>query len=99
MKAEEGKDLLLEVHFLREDNGKPITIKVGDEFVYNGKVYYTGTSEEYFVEYPLPEEIVAKALEHRTVAGSKVLTIPVTFGGSFVVESARVFGFVYLRRA
>ena len=99
MKAEEGKDLVLEVHFLREDNGKPITIKVGDEFVYNGKVYYTGTSEEYFVEYPLPEEIVAKALEHRTVAGKDVITIPVTFGGSFVVESARVFGFVYLRRA
>lgn len=98
MKAEEGKDLLLEVHFLREDNGKPITIKIGDEFVYNGKVYYTGTSEEYFVEYPLPKEIISKALEHRTVAGSKVLTIPVTFGGSFVVESARVFGFIYLRR-
>ncbi|WP_044913522.1 glycoside hydrolase family 127 protein [Butyrivibrio sp. WCE2006] len=98
MKAVEGADLLLEVHYLREDNGKQICIRIGDETIFNGKLHYTGREEEYFVEYPISKEIIAKALEHRTVGGSEVFTVPVTFSGSFVIESARIFGFVYMRK-
>ena len=99
MKVTEGENLLLEVHYLREDNGKPIKIKVGDEEIYNGRLHYTGRTEEYYVEYPLSKEVITKATERRTVAGKEVTTVSVTFSGSFVVDSARVFGFVYMRRA
>ena len=62
-------------------------------------MHYTGRTEEYYVEYPLSKEVIAKATERRTVAGKEVTTVSVTFSGSFVVDSARVFGFVYMRRA
>lgn len=98
MKAIEGQDLILEVHFLREDNGKQIRILVGEKEIYNERLHYTGRDEEYFVEIPVAKEIISEALEHRTVKGEAVTTVPVTFCGSFVVESARIFGFVYMRR-
>ncbi len=99
MKAEEGKDLLLEVHFLREDNGKPIRINIGETEILNTRLHYTGAEEEYIKEIPISRETVMKHLEKRVVSGNEVSTLPITFSGSFVIESARVFGFIYLRRA
>ena len=98
MKIEEGKDLLLEVHFLRDDNGKPIRICIGEDEILNTRLHYTGREKEYITEIPVSKEIAAKNAERRNVSGNDVITVPVTFSGSFVTESARVFGFVYLRR-
>ncbi len=98
MKAEEGKDLILELHFLREDNGKLLRIRIGDEEIFNQRLHYTGKLEEYVVELPLSKELVAKHLEHREVDGARVTTIFVGFQGGMFVESARLFGFLYLLR-
>ncbi len=96
MKAVEGQDLELEVHYLREDNGKPIQIHIGEDEILNGRLHYTGRDEEYSVVYNIPKDVVTRNIESREVRGEKVTTIPVTFSGSYVIESARVFGFVYI---
>ena len=98
MKVEEGRDSLLEVHFLREDNGRPIRICIGEDEILNTRLHYTGRDEEYITEIPVSKEIIAKNAERRVVAGKDIVTVPVTFSGSFVTESARVFGFIYMRR-
>lgn len=99
LKAEEGKDLVLELHFLREDNGKLLRISVGDREIFNSRLHYTGREEEYVVELPLDQELVHSAMEHRVLSdGSEVSTIFVNFKGGMFVESARLFGFFYLLR-
>ena len=98
MKAEEGGELLLELHFLREDNGKLLRIFIGDEEIFHQRLHYTGKQEEYVVELPLSKELVARHLERRVVDGQNATTIFVRFGGGMFVESARVFGFLYLLR-
>ncbi|MBQ1849984.1 MAG: hypothetical protein II139_06405, partial [Lachnospiraceae bacterium] len=98
MKAEAGKDHVLELHFLREDNGKLLRISVGDEEIFNKRLHYTGKDEEYVVELPLSKELIEKSLEHREVEGEQVTTVFVKFQGGMFVESARLFGFLYLLR-
>ena len=99
MKAEAGKDHILELHFLREDNGKLLRISVGDKEIFNKRLHYTGKDEEYVVELPLDRELIDASLEKRTVAGEgEVTTIFVKFQGGMFVESARVYGFLYLLR-
>ena len=98
MKALEGQDMLLEVHFLREDNGKSIHVLIGGKEIFYRRLHYVGLEEEYAVEIPVTKEMIAECIESRNVAGNEVKTIPVTFKADFVIESARVFGFVYLRK-
>lgn len=96
MKAVSGEDLVLELHFLREDNGKLLRISIGDEEIFNKRLHYTGKKEEYAYELTVPKELIEKSLEHRTVAGEDVNTVFVKFQGGMFVESARLFGFIYL---
>lgn len=99
MKAEEGKDLLLELHFLREDNGKLLRIALGEEEIFNQRLHYTGKQEEYAYELALPKELVARHLEKRVLSdGKEVTTLPIKFQGGMFVPSARLFGFLYLLR-
>ena len=97
MKAVPDKDLALELHFLREDNGKLLRIAVGGEEIFNKRLHYTGAKEEYSIDLTIPKELVAKSLEKRMVAGEEVTTIFVSFQGGMFVESARLFGFLYLK--
>ena len=99
LKAEEGKDHILELHFLREDNGKLLRISVGEQEIFNKRLHYTGKDEEYVVELPLPADLVDSAMEHRKLSdGTEVSTIFISFKGGMFVESARLFGFFYLLR-
>lgn len=97
MKAVSDKDLVLELHFLREDNGKLLRIAVGGEEIFNKRLHYTGKKEEYAIDLPIPREVAQKALTKRTVSGEEVTTIFVSFQGGMFVESARLFGFLYLK--
>ncbi|MBO4748741.1 MAG: glycoside hydrolase family 127 protein, partial [Lachnospiraceae bacterium] len=97
MKAVSDKDLVLELHFLREDNGKLLRIAVGGEEIFNKRLHYTGKKEEYAIDLPIPREVAQKALAKRTVSGEEVTTIFVSFQGGMFVESARLFGFLYLK--
>ncbi|MCR4640592.1 MAG: glycoside hydrolase family 127 protein, partial [Lachnospiraceae bacterium] len=99
MKAERGRDYQLELHLLREDNGKPLRVQIGEDEIFNGKAHYTGKDEEYVLVLPVPEDIVEKNLETREAAGESVTTIPVRFSGTWSSESAKLFGFIYLLRA
>ena len=99
MKAEGGRDYQLELHLLREDNGKPLRVQIGEDEIFNGKAHYTGKDEEYVLELPIPADLVDKNLETRDVAGESVTTIPVRFSGTWSSESAKLFGFIYLLRA
>ena len=96
MKAVPGEELILELHFLREDNGKLLRISLDEEEIFNRRLHYTGKEEEYVVELPLPAELVQRHLEKREVEGAKVNSIFVKFQGGMFVESARLFGFLYL---
>lgn len=98
MKALQGVDHVLELHFLREDNGKLLRISVGDTEIFNRRLHYTGKDEEYVVELPISKELIEKSLEHREVEGEQVTTVFVKFQGGMFVESARLFGFLYLLR-
>lgn len=99
MKVEEGKDLLLELHFLREDNGKLLRISIGEEEIFNKRLHYTGKEEEYVVELSLSRELIQKHLVKRKIEGTgEVPTVFVKFQGGMFVESARLFGFLYLLR-
>ena len=98
MKAEEGKDLILEIHLLREDNGKPLIVTIGDEEIFNKKLHYTGKNAEYVEEIVLPKELVKEHLETRKTKDGKFTTVSFTFRGGMFVESARLFGFLYLLR-
>ena len=98
MKAEAGKDHVLELHFLREDNGKLLRISVGETEIFNQRLHYTGKNEEYVVELPISKELIEKSLEQREVDGDKVQTVFIKFQGGMFVESARLFGFLYLLR-
>ncbi|MCR4642593.1 MAG: glycoside hydrolase family 127 protein [Lachnospiraceae bacterium] len=99
MKAEGGRDYQLELHLLREDNGKPLRVQIGEDEIFNGKAHYTGKDEEYVLELPIPADLIDKNLETRDVAGESVTTIPVRFSGTWSSESAKLFGFIYLLRA
>lgn len=99
MKAEGGRDYQLELHLLREDNGKPLRVQIGEDEIFNGKAHYTGKDEEYVMELPIPADLIDKNLETRDVAGESVTTIPVRFSGTWSSESAKLFGFIYLLRA
>ena len=98
MKAEAGKDHVLELHFLREDNGKLLRISIGDVEIFNKRLHYTGKEEEYSVELSIPKELIEKSLENREVEGKNVQTVFIKFQGGMFVESARLFGFIYLLR-
>ena len=97
MKAVPGKDHLLELHFLREDNGKLLRIRIGEEEIFNQRLHYTGKKEEYVVELPVHKELIDRSIEEREVEGEQVKTVFVYFQGGMFVESARLFGFLYLR--
>ena len=98
MKAIEGEDLILELTFLREDNGKPIEVFVGDEKVYGTRLHYTGGSEEYTVEIKINSALISNSIQKRVAAGEEVRTVPIGFKSGAFVPSARVYGFIYLLR-
>lgn len=95
MKVEKGKDHVLELHFLKEDNGKPLRITLGTTEIFNKKLHYTGKDEEYILELPLSKELVEQNIEGRDIAD----TVLIGFEGGRYVESARLFGFLYMLTA
>ncbi len=96
MKAVSGSRLLLELHLLREDNGKLLKVFAGDEQIFEGRLHYTGRKEEYVKTLTLPAEMVERQLEKRIVDGEEVSTLFISFKGGMYVGSARVYGFIYL---
>ena len=97
MKAAAGADMLLELHFLREDNGKTIRVFAGEEVIYDKRLHYIGSEEEYVVLLPVSKELADKCMEHRTLSdGTQVDTLPIGFKSGAWMPSARVFGFIYL---
>ena len=93
MKVEKGKDHILEMHLLREDNGKVLKSYLGEDEIFCQKVHYTGNETEYVIEVPISKELVEKHVT-KTEQGVDVITI--RFTGGMFVESARLFGFLYL---
>ena len=99
MKAEENAELILELHLLREDNGKLLSVCLDDEEIFRKRLHYTGTLTEYVVEIPISAEIAGKHLTMRDhESGTKVPSLYIRFRGSWGEPSARVFGFIYLLR-
>ena len=99
MKAEENTELLLELHLLREDNGKLLCVSLDDEEIFRKRLHYTGSQEEYVIEVPISAEQAKKHLQMRTQEdGSEVPSLYVGFRGSWGEPSARLFGFIYLLR-
>ena len=96
MKAVCGQDLLLELHLLREDNGKTIRVYLDDEMIYDKRLHYIGMEEEYITLIPISAEQVAKHIEHRTVEGRETETLFIRFTSGAWMPSARVYGFLYL---
>ena len=96
MKAAADTDMLLELHFLREDNGKTIRVFIDDELIYDKRLHYIGQEEEYIVLLPVSKELAAKHMEHRTVEGKDTDTLFVKFTSGAWMPSARVYGFIYL---
>ena len=96
MKVAAGSAHELELHLLREDNGKPLRVQIGEDEIFNGKAHYTGKDEEYVLELSVPAEVIDKNLETREIAGESVTTVPVRFSGTWSSVSARLFGFAYM---
>ncbi len=96
MKAAADTDMLLELHFLREDNGKTIRVFIDDELIYDKRLHYIGQEEEYIVLRPVSKELAAKHMEHRMVDGKETDTLFVKFTSGAWMPSARVYGFIYL---
>ncbi|MCR4618409.1 MAG: glycoside hydrolase family 127 protein, partial [Lachnospiraceae bacterium] len=96
MKADKGSDMILELHFLREDNGKPLSVSIGDKEIFSKRLHYTGKDSEYVEEVLLPKAVIEKYAESKNTSDGRVTTVPFTFRGGMFVESARVFGFIYL---
>lgn len=95
MKVEKGQDHVLELHFLKEDNGKVLKISLGSEEIFNKKIHYTGKDTEYVVELPISKELIERNLEQRE--GTQ--TVLITFEGGRYVESARLSSFLYMLTA
>ncbi len=99
MKAEENAELLLELHLLREDNGKLLCVYLDDEEIFRKRLHYTGSLEEYVIEVPVSAETAKKHLQMRAQEdGTEVPSLYVKFRGSWGEPSARLFGFIYLLR-
>jgi hypothetical protein len=99
MKAEENAELLLELHLLREDNGKLLCVYLDDEEIFRKRLHYTGSLEEYVIEVPVSAETAKKHLQMRAQEdGTEVPSLHVKFRGSWGEPSARLFGFIYLLR-
>ena len=97
MKAAAGEDMLLELHFLREDNGKTIRVFVGEEVIYDKRLHYIGSEEEYVVLLPISKELADKYMEHKSLSdNTQADTLPIGFKSGAWMPSARVFGFIYL---
>ncbi len=92
MKVVSGRNHVLEMHLLREDNGKLLRVLVGEEELFSKRLHYTGRENEYIVEIPLSKELIAANLEKRSVAD----TIFIRFEGGRFVESARLASFLYM---
>ncbi len=91
MKAEKGQDHILELHLLKEDNGKPLRVRIGSEVIYDRKLHYTGKETEYVMELPIPKELIERSLEDRDFQ-----TVSVRFEGGQYTESARLSSFLYM---
>ncbi len=99
MKAEAGSELLLELHLLREDNGKLLCVYLDDEEILRKRLHYTGALEEYVLEVPVSAEAAKKHIAMRKQEdGTEVPSLYVKFRGSWGEPSARLFGFIYLLR-
>ncbi|MBR5419529.1 MAG: glycoside hydrolase family 127 protein [Lachnospiraceae bacterium] len=96
MRAAEGEELLLELHLLREDNGKMLAVSVGEEEIFRKRLHYTGRLSEYVLKLPLAEELVRRNLLDRKSEEGEVPALRISFRGGMFEPSARVFGFIYL---
>ena len=86
----------LSVELLAADNGKPLTIFVEGEKLYqNDFLRYTEGEESYRIELEIPRDLVARARKKR-VKGEEVTVLCVRFEGSKEKESARVCEFIYI---
>ena len=86
----------LSVELLAADNGKPLTIFVEGEKLYqNDFLRYTEGEESYRIELEIPRDLVARARKKR-VKGKEVTVLSVRFEGSKEKESARVCEFIYI---
>ena len=69
-----------------------------ERFCWKGHVE-PGKLEEYVMELPVPAELVEKGLERRTLSdGQEVTTVQVKVQGGMFMPSARIFGFLYMRK-
>ena len=93
MKVEKGKDHILEMHLLRDDNGKVLKSYLGEDEIFCQKLHYTGHDTEYVLEVPISKELIEK---HMTKTEQGVDVITIRFTGGMFTESARLFGFLYL---
>ena len=93
MKVEKGRDHILEMHLLRDDNGKVLKSYLGEEEIFCQKLHYTGADTEYVIEVPISKEQIEK---HVAKTKQGVDTITIRFTGGLFTESARLFGFLYL---
>jgi len=97
MKAEENEELILELHLLREDNGKLLSVLLDEEEIFRKRLHYTGALTEYVEEIPLTADIIKKHLTMRKREdGTEVPSLQIRFRGSWGEPSARLFGFLYL---
>ncbi len=96
MKTDSSQDNVLELTLNAEDNGKPLTVTIGDTVIFQETLSYNGDSEEYTLRLPVTKDILERCTE-RTADGNTV--IPVTFSGSESAPSARICNYLYMTKS
>ncbi len=92
----DGVENYLVIRLRREDNGKTLTVKLGDTAVFSDTLDYLGKEGTYEVRIRIPDSIVTAA-ERITANGDEHDVISVTFSGKDGKESARVCEFIYIK--
>lgn len=96
MKIEEGRENYLVFSLSKEDFGKSLLIKIGEDTLYQTTLRYTGEKEYYEVKLEIPKTIVERHKKRINAIGEECTVLPVTFSSADERDSARVCEFIYI---
>ncbi|MCR5033235.1 MAG: glycoside hydrolase family 127 protein [Lachnospiraceae bacterium] len=97
MVVEKGRENVLVVTFLKEDNGRSIHITSRHVSLYAGSLHYEGEEDRYSLTIPIPAGVVESAFPV-TAGGTEKTVVPITFRGMNGTPSPRVCDFIYTRK-
>jgi hypothetical protein len=87
---------LLRIRFRKADNGKSIKVRVGDAVLFAETLDYSGKSDTYDVDLPIPVDVISRCVKTINADGVDVDVIEVNFSSNDDADSAKVCDFVYM---